>query len=91
MYKIWKYFEKGQVLVCDNHVQLGLDTIRFIRLSNNLMNFSNPSYFAVTIISNIFSNCLKIFFELDEVMTKHFSFAFPFPFLASVATPVCYV
>ena len=53
-----KTFEKGQV--CDNCMQwtagIGPDTIRFIMLRNNLMNFSNP---CVTVtISNIFSNCL---------------------------------
>ena len=59
MDKISKYFEKGQMIVCNNHTQqtarIGLDNIRFIRLSNNLINFSNPSYFTVTIISNVFS------------------------------------
>ena len=64
MYKIWKYFEKGQVIVYNNCMQytarIGPGTIRFIRLSNNLMNFSHPSYFTVTIISNIFSDSLDL-------------------------------
>ena len=38
--------------------RIGPGTISFFRVSNNLMSFSNPSYFTVTIISYIFFDWL---------------------------------
>ena len=79
MYKIWKYFEKGQLIVCNKRMQytarIGPGTIRFIKLSNNLMNFfysdHHQQYF--------------FWLPLDLLLIRWsdnqaFSLRFPFPF-----------